>query len=136
MYHRHEIRLAFTNLWRGLRKSATSGEEDLAEDIHFKLMKKYKETPEWWFLLVLGIAMALGMIGVGVYPSHTTPAVVIFGIIMAAICVVPVGLIASVTGIQVTMNGKSHQTSSCDSPANRSSACRVHWWCHRQGQRC
>lgn len=97
-------------------------------------MKKYKETPEWWFLLVLGIAMALGMIGVGVYPSHTTPAVVIFGIIMAAICVVPVGLIASVTGIQVTMNGKT-RSHPIRVGADSCSARRVHWWCYRQGQR-
>jgi OPT family oligopeptide transporter len=106
LYHRHDIALGFKGLYRSVKKRVTKTEsdDDLAEDIHFQLMKSYNEVPEWWYLLVLAVAAVLGMVGVGVYPTYTSPAVVIFGIIMAIIFVIPVGLITSVTGIQVTMN--------------------------------
>jgi OPT family oligopeptide transporter len=67
-------------------------------------MKAYREVPEWWYLVVLALAAALGMIGIGVYPTNSSPATVIFGIIMAIIAIIPVGMITAVTGIQVTMN--------------------------------
>jgi hypothetical protein len=40
-----------------------------------------REVPEWWYLVVLALAAALGMIGIGVYPTNSSPATVIFGII-------------------------------------------------------
>jgi len=46
----------------------------------------------------------LGMTGIGAYDTHTSPAVVIFGIVLALIFVIPVGLVTSITGIQVTLN--------------------------------
>jgi len=67
-------------------------------------MKAYKEVPEWWYLLTLIISAVLGMVGVGAFPTNTSPAVVVYGILMALISIIPVGIIASVTGIQVTMN--------------------------------
>jgi len=106
LYHWHDLALGFKGVWRSVRKRSTitEGDEDLAEDIHFKLMKAYPEVPEWWFMIVLAIAATLGMIGIGVYPTHSSPATVIFGIVMAIICIIPVGMITAVTGIQVTMN--------------------------------
>ncbi|ORY23933.1 OPT oligopeptide transporter protein-domain-containing protein [Naematelia encephala] len=107
LYHRHEIALGFTSLGRAIKRKigkTADDVDDLAEDVHYRLMKRYPEVPEWWYLIVLCLAAALGMIGVGVYPTYTTPATVIFGIIMALIFIIPVGLIYAVTGIQVTMN--------------------------------
>nr|XP_031859239.1 OPT family small oligopeptide transporter [Kwoniella shandongensis]KAA5526311.1 OPT family small oligopeptide transporter [Kwoniella shandongensis] len=107
LYHYHDIRLGFKGAWRAIKKrkgTPDDEEDDLAEDIHFKLMKVYKEVPEWWYMIVLALAAALGMIGIGVYPTHSSPATVIFGIIMALISIIPVGMITAVTGIQVTMN--------------------------------
>jgi OPT family oligopeptide transporter len=106
--HRHDISLGFRQLWRSIRKKKNveveSEEDDLSKDIHNRLMSVYPEVPEWWFLAVLGIAAACGMAGVGAYPTHSTPATVIYGIVMALIAIIPVGMITAVTGIQVTMN--------------------------------
>ncbi|KAI9324115.1 OPT oligopeptide transporter [Zopfochytrium polystomum] len=37
---------------------------DTEEDVHYKVMKKYKEVPQWWYLVMLGITfvIALGML--------------------------------------------------------------------------
>lgn len=106
LYHRHDIALGFKGLWRNLRKKKGELEEgdDLAEDIHYRLMKRYPEVPEWWYLITLVIAAALGMAAIGAWPTYSSPATVIFGLIMGVICIIPVGMITAVTGIQVTMN--------------------------------
>lgn len=111
LYHRHEVVNGFKGFWRSIKRTFKKGDvqfgegqDDLAEDIHFRLMRNYKEVPEWCYFIVLLCALGVGMAGVAAYPTFTTPAVVIYGIIMALIFVVPVGLIYAVTGVQVTMN--------------------------------
>jgi OPT family oligopeptide transporter len=64
----------------------------------------YKDVPEWMYGIILLVSMVIGMIGIGIYPTDTSPVVVIFGIIMPLIALVPVGLVQSVTGIQVALN--------------------------------
>lgn len=110
LYHRHELVHGFKGCWRAVKAAISrkpeeeTHEDDLAEDIHWRLMRRYKEVPEWWYFIILCVALVVGCVGVGVYPTNVTPAVVIYGIIMALIFVVPVGLIYAVTGVQVTMN--------------------------------
>ena len=108
LFHRLPISLGFKAFWRSITRRKASAEEqedeELAEDIHFRLMASYKEVPEWWYLLVLLIAMGMGMAGIGAYETHTTPAVVLFGIAMALVFVIPTGLVYSITGIPVTLN--------------------------------
>lgn len=53
-------------------------------------MKQYKEVPEWWYLIVLAVAVVTGMVGIGCYQTYTTPAVVLFGIAMALVFIIPV----------------------------------------------
>lgn len=100
--------------FRGLVKSArktlkmreySDDEDDLSEDVHYRLMQQnYKEVPEWQYLIVLLISMVIGMVGVGIYPTNTSPVVLIFGIIMPLIVMIPCGLIQAVTGIAVPLN--------------------------------
>lgn len=87
------------------RDAVVEDEEDvLADDVHSRLMRSYKEVPEWMYLIVLLLAMVCGMVGVGVYPTHVTPAVVIFGIIMPLIVMIPCGLVQAVTGMPIPLN--------------------------------
>jgi len=112
IYNRHECAVGFRALWKGFkemisRKKADEEEDDkddLSKDVHYRLRKNYKEVPEWQYLIVLLISMTIGMIGVGVYPTHTTPAVVMYGLIMPLIVMIPCGLIQAVTGIAVPLN--------------------------------
>jgi len=106
LFHRYEISTGFKALWRTIRrkKDAEPEAEDLTTDIHTKLMAKYPEVSEWWFMLTLVIAAGLGMAGVGAWETFTTPAVVIYGIVLCAIFIIPVGLIKAITGIEVTLN--------------------------------
>ncbi|AEO63038.1 uncharacterized protein THITE_40025, partial [Thermothielavioides terrestris NRRL 8126] len=106
LYHRHEIMLGFRDVARNVRSCAEAEVEDDVNmlDVHNRLMRAYPEVPEWWYTVCLAIALALGMIGVGVYPTNSTPWVVIYGIVLCLIFVVPVGIIKAMTGVEVTLN--------------------------------
>jgi hypothetical protein len=134
LFHRHEISMGFQGLWRQIRRRgrATEAEDDLADDIHVKLMRSYKEVPEWWYLIVLLIAVGCGMAGIGAWETYTNPAVVLFGIALALVFIIPVGIISAVTGIQVTMNVSSailrKNLTYNRSPLTCPGARRVHRW--------
>ena len=103
MYHRHEIALGFKSMWRNILRKPEI-EDDLSYDSHYRLMQAYPEVPEWWYLSVLLLSAALGMIGVGAFKTNTNPVVIVYGVMMALVSFIPVGVVTAVTGIQVTMN--------------------------------
>lgn len=111
IYHRHQIAQGCRGAWRDAKRLLgrssvvnDDDDDDVEEDIHYRMMKVYPEVPEWWYFLVLCAAVGVGVAGLAAYPTYTTPAVIIFGIIMALIFVIPLGLIAAITGQTVTLN--------------------------------
>ncbi|KAJ7203968.1 OPT-domain-containing protein [Mycena rebaudengoi] len=98
LYHRREIMHGFKSI---LSRRKTSDEHP---DVHVRLMMAYKEVPEWQYLIILVLAIALGAAGVGAYPTETSPAVVLYGVFLAVIFVIPIGIILSITNVQVTLN--------------------------------
>ncbi|KAK4173098.1 putative oligopeptide transporter [Triangularia setosa] len=116
LYHRLEIKLGIRDLWRkaklGVRKwknknatSENTSEDDVdLLDIHNRLMRAYPEVPEWWYMICLAIAIAVGMVGIALWPTNTTPFVVLYGIALCLVFVVPIGIIAAMTGVEVTLN--------------------------------
>lgn len=84
--------MGFRSLWKSIkstikRQSDEEEVDDLSQDVHYRLMKKYPEVPEWQYLIVLLLSMMFGMLGVGLYPTHTSPVVLVFGIIMPLIVI-------------------------------------------------
>ncbi|BEJ16419.1 hypothetical protein CspHIS471_0510240 [Cutaneotrichosporon sp. HIS471] len=113
LYHRHDIAMGwkslkktFRNPFRKNRHTVAVDEDDdlFFEDVHMRLMRVYPEVPEWQYLIVLLIAMACGMIGLGIYPTDVSPATVLFGVIMPLIVIVPCGLIQAITGMPIPLN--------------------------------
>ncbi|EXA46879.1 hypothetical protein FOVG_04175 [Fusarium oxysporum f. sp. pisi HDV247] len=105
LYHHHQIALGFKSLVNSFRPSKKEDAEDgQVSDAHNRLMKSYIEVPEWWYLVCLVLAFIIGIVGISQWPTHTTPAVVPFGIILSLIFVVPIGIISATTGIAVPLN--------------------------------
>ncbi|KAJ7083916.1 OPT-domain-containing protein [Mycena crocata] len=98
LYHRREIAHGFKSIFSRKKTS------EVHRDVHVRLMMAYKEVPEWQYFCILIIAIGLGAAGVGVYPTQTTPAVVLYGVFLAVIFVIPIGIILSITNVQVTLN--------------------------------
>ena len=64
--------LWFKGAWRAIRfgkKREEETDDDLSEDIHCRLMRKYNEVPEWWYMIVMVSAGALGIAAVAAWPT-------------------------------------------------------------------
>jgi hypothetical protein len=122
LFHRYEIATGFKNVWATLRRKKSGGESNDGEymDVHTRLMQKYREVPAWWFMSTLVVAAALGFAGVGAWPTQTTLGVVPYGVLLALVFVIPVGIVKSMTGIEVSLNvlaefiGVRHYSQSAD----------------------
>jgi OPT family small oligopeptide transporter len=105
LFHRTEIMMDFRDLVNSFRPSKKQEvEKGRVLDVHNRLMKAYKEVPEWWYMCTLVFAVAVGCAGIAAYPTYTSVGVVFYGIIMCLIFVIPVGIVYSMTGIEVTLN--------------------------------
>jgi len=91
LYHRHEIAMGFRNLWNSFRKNKNSAEGSKYEyeDVHNRLMKKYPEVPEWWYMICLVCAVAFGIAGIAGWETYTSVGVVFYGIALCLLFVVP-----------------------------------------------
>ena len=98
LYHRHEIAMGFKSIFRKKGKGAGY------KDVHNRLMAAYPEVSELWYFGVLCLAIVCGVCGIALWQTYTTPAVVIYGIIMCAVAVIPCGIIYSITGLEITLN--------------------------------
>ncbi|KAM0815583.1 hypothetical protein AB5N19_01382 [Seiridium cardinale] len=73
-------------------------------DVHLKLMRKYKEAPEWWFFTVFIISFAFGMIASQVWETHLTWWAYILCVVIGAVFILPVGVIQAITNQQTGLN--------------------------------
>ncbi|KAF4978313.1 hypothetical protein FZEAL_5286 [Fusarium zealandicum] len=70
----------------------------------FQVLPSVFEVPEWRYLACLVLAVVAGVVGLARWPTNTTPAAVLYGIVLSVIFVVPVGIIAATTGVDVEGN--------------------------------
>ena len=82
------------------RKSAVTN----SKDVHTRLMRSYREVPEWVYFIVLCVSIGLGAAGIAAYPTNTSPAAALYGASLAVIFCVPCGIIMAVTNVEVTIN--------------------------------
>ncbi|KAI1382864.1 OPT-domain-containing protein [Hypoxylon trugodes] len=103
LYHRHEIAMGFKSLINSFRKD---GREQVGQvqDVHNRLMSRYAEVPEWWYTIVLAVAIALGCVGIAHWETYTSPGVVFYGLALCVLFVIPIGIVKAITGIEVTLN--------------------------------
>lgn len=73
-------------------------------DIHMKLMRRYKEAPEWWFLTIFAISFAFGMIASQIYPTNLPWWAYIIAIIIGAVLYIPIGIVQAITNQQTGLN--------------------------------
>ncbi|CAK5266492.1 unnamed protein product [Mycena citricolor] len=99
LYHRRDMLHGFKSILSFGRKTS-----DMHRDVHVRLMEQYKEVGEWQYFMILVAAIGLGAAGVGAYATETSPAVVLYGVFLAAIFVIPIGIIYSITNVQITLN--------------------------------
>ncbi|KAL6916913.1 hypothetical protein FSHL1_008412 [Fusarium sambucinum] len=101
IYHWNDIKLGFVSLYQSFKKDSKVNE---FKDIHTKLMEKYREVPEWWYMILNIFGVAFGIASVAAWPTNTSVGTVFFGLALAIIFTVPTGIIFATTGIEVEFN--------------------------------
>lgn len=98
LYHQREIVSGFKAAfkWRNAR--------DEYNDVHNRLMRRYKEAPEWWYLVLLAVAFVMGCVCVKVYHTGMPIWGIIIGLGICLVLQIPIGIIMAVTNIEVTNN--------------------------------
>jgi OPT family small oligopeptide transporter len=73
-------------------------------DIHMKLMRKYKDAPEWWYVVLLVISLALGLATVLGFNSQLPWWAFFVSNILAALFMVPTSSILAMSNIALALN--------------------------------
>lgn len=71
-YHWHDIKLGFRSLVNSFKKRDSGVNTIDFEDIHSKLMKKYPEVSELWYLVLNVISVAFGVAAVAGWPTYVS----------------------------------------------------------------
>lgn len=95
----HVVLFYGKDIWARTR-SATSEEAD----VHLKMMRKYREAPEWWFASVFAVSFAFGMIASQVWLTHLTWWAYIICVLIGVVLILPVGVIQAITNQQTGLN--------------------------------
>ncbi|KAF2225366.1 small oligopeptide transporter-like protein [Elsinoe ampelina] len=86
-------------IWRRWRSS--QGELD---DVHMKIMRKYRLVPTWWYLALLAVMIAFAFTSALAYPTEMAWYSVILSLVIAATWTIPIGIIQAFTNIQLGLN--------------------------------
>jgi OPT family small oligopeptide transporter len=73
-------------------------------DVHLKLMRKYREAPEWWFLATFAGSFTCGMIAAQVWQTFLPWWAYILAIVIGVVFILPVGIIQAITNQQTGLN--------------------------------
>ncbi|KAH8694011.1 OPT oligopeptide transporter protein-domain-containing protein [Talaromyces proteolyticus] len=113
LYQGQAIRMGFRNLIQKNGRKAAS-----AHDVHSMLMCRYKEVSEIWYtaLNVVALGLALGVIRG--WPTYTNVGIAFMAFIIAAVFLIPLGLIYAMTGISINLNVLSEFLGGLWTPGN------------------
>jgi OPT family small oligopeptide transporter len=83
-------------------RAVAAGKQE--DDIHMRLMKKYKEAPDWWFGIMFLIMFGFGLGAMLGYPTHLTWWAYIVALLISVVWMVPIGMIQAITNVQIGLN--------------------------------
>lgn len=73
-------------------------------DVHLRLMRRYKEAPQWWFAAIFSISFAFGMIASQAWQTHLPWWAYIVCIVIGAALFIPIGMVQAITNQQTGLN--------------------------------
>ncbi|KAK9372456.1 OPT oligopeptide transporter protein-domain-containing protein [Lipomyces chichibuensis] len=111
------IREAFVGFYLGIKNRKASTYERYNDPMS-RMMIKYKEVPDWWFLVIFVISFVLFIIGITHYPTHTPVSSIIVTMLTSFAMLIPIAIIYSVTGFNLRMNNLSSVISGYMLPGN------------------
>lgn len=91
----------FDGKWMLQRLRKRGNSED---DVHMRLMRKYKEVPEWWYQVLLAFMFAVSLASVVAWPTFLPWWGFIITMLIPIIFIIPIGIIQARTSSQIGLN--------------------------------
>ncbi|KJR84667.1 uncharacterized protein SPSK_08535 [Sporothrix schenckii 1099-18] len=92
---------AYVNFYKGLRYGR--GNYEGANDVHSRLMARYKEVPDWWFLLILVAAVVVSIVFLHIYPLNTPIWLIFLVLGINLVFAVPLSFLSATTGTNLSL---------------------------------
>ncbi|KIJ67177.1 hypothetical protein HYDPIDRAFT_25652 [Hydnomerulius pinastri MD-312] len=73
-------------------------------DVHARLMSKYRQVPEWWYIVIFVITFGFGIVCIEVWPTEFPVWGFVLALLIAFFYIIPVGMIQAITNQQVALN--------------------------------
>jgi OPT family small oligopeptide transporter len=73
-------------------------------DVHMAMMLKYKETPQWWYVLLFVIMLALSLFTCLYWPTGFTWWAILLAVAFSTVMALPIGIVQAVTNQQLGLN--------------------------------
>jgi OPT family oligopeptide transporter len=73
-------------------------------DIHARLMARYPQVPEWWYMVIFLSMFAIGIVSIEVWPTQMPVWAFVLALIISFTYVIPIGMIQAITNQQVGLN--------------------------------
>lgn len=73
-------------------------------DVHFRLMKNYKDVPDWWFIIVFFVFFAMSIATVRAWNTELPVWALVVALLIAIVFLLPVAIIYARTNIAVGLN--------------------------------
>lgn len=104
----NSTRQSFIDIWNTIKDAFLSHVQEKKNKFelnpHYRMMRNYEEVPSLWFLAILLISVAFAVACVLFYPLETPLWGIFFTILINFIFLVPITIIASVTGFTFGLN--------------------------------
>ncbi|KAF9870372.1 hypothetical protein CkaCkLH20_12219 [Colletotrichum karsti] len=88
---------SFSSSRGGLSRSSSQADLLFREDVHCRLMKRYKDAPLSWYMMTFVTMLAVGMFVVEYYPIHLPWYGLLLALGICAVFFIPNGIIMAVT---------------------------------------
>ncbi|KAK9367899.1 OPT oligopeptide transporter protein-domain-containing protein [Lipomyces kononenkoae] len=98
----HNLKSAFVGFFKSLRRRSSNYEA--YDDPFCRLMSKYPEVPDWWYLCILGVSLAFAIIACQVYPTNTPWWAIVVIIVICMFLIFPSAIVFSITGYELGFN--------------------------------
>ncbi|KAI9437044.1 OPT oligopeptide transporter protein-domain-containing protein [Lactarius indigo] len=95
----HSILYFRKQIWLQARRSLSE-----QPDVHARLMARYPQVPEWWYFSIFVIVFAMSAVTIEVWPTEMPIWGLVLALSVAAIYIVPTGMIQAITNQQIGLN--------------------------------
>ncbi|KAG5730198.1 hypothetical protein E4T56_gene11694 [Termitomyces sp. T112] len=73
-------------------------------DIHARLMSRYPQVPQWWYIVIFLSMFVFGVISIEVWETKFPVQYFILALVIAFVYIIPIGMIQAITNQQVGLN--------------------------------